>query len=62
MSLCKSKLLSVILARDLSIGKDKETVINRYNDKILPDTLKWVYTYIYNEYIKVIHGNFNRIK
>lgn len=59
MTHCASKLLSIRLGRDLLLGKPKQTVIDRFYDKILPDTLRWVYSPIYHGYIKVIHGNFN---
>jgi len=59
MTHCASKLLSIRLGRDLVLGKSKQSVIDRFYDKILPDTLKWVYSPVYTRYIRIVHGNFN---
>jgi len=59
MTHCASKLLSIRLKRDEIRGRSKEAIIKRFYDKTLPGTLKWVYSPIYDEYIRIIHGNFN---
>lgn len=59
---CSSKLFAIRRARDLSVGKTEEAIKKRFYDKILPDTLRWVYSPNNTKFIKVVHGNFNKKK
>lgn len=62
MTLCKSKMYSIRLKRDLYRGRIKEEIERRIQTMIIPDTMKWVYSDVYNNYINVVHGNFNKEK
>ncbi|ADM10924.1 uridine kinase [Encephalitozoon intestinalis ATCC 50506] len=62
MANCASKVLSVRLRRDEMRGRKRDAIIRRFYSKTLPSMLRWIYSPMYTEFIKVIHGNFNSKK
>lgn len=62
MTNCASKILSITLKRDEMRGRTREAIVKRCHTKMLPGTLKWVYSPVYSGFIKIVHGNFNAKK
>lgn len=59
MTSCASKILSIRLRRDRLRGRSREAVVRRCETMLLPSTFRWVYSPVYRDFIKVVHGNFN---
>lgn len=59
LPMCRNKLKSIRLSRDLKIGRTKNEILERFNMMIWPDTLRWVNSSLESSDIQIIHGNFN---
>ncbi|AFN82396.1 uridine kinase [Encephalitozoon romaleae SJ-2008] len=62
MTNCASRILSVKLRRDELIGRRRDAIVKRFYSKTFPSTLRWIYSPVYSNFIKIIHGNFNHEK
>lgn len=62
MTNCASRILSVRLKRDELMGRKRDAIVKRFYSKTFPSTLRWIYSPLYSNFIKIIHGNFNHEK
>lgn len=59
MPMCKIKLKSIRISRDLKLGRSEHKTKQRFDKMIWPNTIKWVYSSLERSDIQIVHGNFN---